>query len=140
MEPTNETNAIISDTETAREKFEQGRLSRRAALRKMGITTGMAFFGMFAVDDLARMAIKQMEQHKETRQVAETVAKEFKNSGIAFAGPSGSSGAPDPDCKGCCSKSDATLCQKCCDDATAPNSDGGSPRGKCYTACDTALA
>ncbi len=84
MKPTSET-AIISDPETAREKFEEARLSRRAALRKMGLTTGMAFFGLFAVDDLARIAIKQMEQHKETRQVAETVAKEFKTAGIAFA-------------------------------------------------------
>lgn len=84
MEPTDET-AIISNPETAREKFEQARLSRRAALRKIGITSGMALFGMFAVDDLARVAIKKMEQHKETRQIAETVAKEFKTSGIVFA-------------------------------------------------------
>ncbi len=86
MEPINET-AIISDSETAREKFEQGRLSRRAALRKIGMTSGMAFFGLFAVDDLARMAIRQMEQHKETRQIAETVAKELKDSSIAVASP-----------------------------------------------------
>ena len=93
MEPINETALIPDtsapesqpDTETAREKFEQARLSRRAALRKIGMTSGMAFFGLFAVDDLARLAIKKMEQNKETRQVAETVAKEFKTAGIAFA-------------------------------------------------------
>lgn len=67
------------------DKVEQERLTRRAALRKMGYTSSIALFSMFAVDDLARMAIKQMEQHRETRQIAETVAKEFKNSGIALA-------------------------------------------------------
>jgi len=67
------------------DKVEQERLTRRAALRKMGYTSGIALFSLFAVDDLARMAIKKMEQHKETRQIAETVAKEFKNSGIAAA-------------------------------------------------------
>ncbi len=67
------------------DRVEQERLTRRAALRKMGYTSGIALFSMFAVDDLARMAIKKMEQHKETKQIAETVAREFKNSGIALA-------------------------------------------------------
>lgn len=105
-EPTDETTIISDNPPTAREKFEQGRLSRRAALRKMGLTTGMALFGMFAVDDLARIAIKRMEQHKETQQVAETVAKEFKNSGIAFAGDSGSSVTLSRACSDCFQNSD----------------------------------
>ena len=42
-------------------------------------------FGMFAADDLARMVIKKMEETEATRQIAETVAHEFKNAGIAFA-------------------------------------------------------
>ena len=69
----------------ARKKFEAEKLTRRAALKKFGITTGMAVFGMFAADDLARMVIKKMEETEATRQIAETVAHEFKNSGIAFA-------------------------------------------------------
>ena len=82
------------------DKVEQERLTRRAALRKMGYTSGIAMFSMFAVDDLARMAIKKMEQHKETKQIAETVAKEFKNSGIAMANPNYSNcGGCVPDCK-----------------------------------------
>ena len=75
------------------DKVEQERLTRRAALRKMGYTSGIAIFSMFAVDDLARMAIQKMEQHKETKQIAETVAKEFKNTGIAFALPQSSAGS-----------------------------------------------
>lgn len=55
----------------------------------------MAVFGMFAADDLARMVIKKMEETEATRQIAETVAHEFKNAGIAFA-DSSSGSAPDP--------------------------------------------
>ena len=73
-------------TETKLEQFERERLTRRTALKKLGMTTGMTLFSLFAVDDLARLAIKRMEEHKETRMIAETVAKEFKDSGIAFAG------------------------------------------------------
>lgn len=76
------------------DKVEQERLTRRSALRKMGYTSGIALFSMFAVDDLARMAIKKMEQHKETRQIAETIATEFKDAGIAFANPNSSQGGP----------------------------------------------
>ncbi len=68
-------------------QFEAEKLTRRRALKKFGITTGMAVFGMFAADDLARMVIKKMEEHKETQQIAEVVAQEFGNSGIAFANP-----------------------------------------------------
>ena len=93
----------------ARKKFEAEKLTRRAALRKFGITSGMAIFGMFAADDLARMVIKKMEQNEATRQIAETVAHEFKNSGIAFAAPQvyvcGASGCSDGqlgfNCGGC---------------------------------------
>ena len=79
--PLNEADAL----ESARLKFEAEKMTRRAALRKLGITSGMAFFSLFAVDDLARMAIKQMRQNEATRDIAETVAREFKDSGIAFA-------------------------------------------------------
>ena len=49
----------------------------------------MALFGMFAVDDLARMAIKKLEEHKEIQAISETVAQEFKNTGIVFAADPG---------------------------------------------------
>jgi len=73
------------DLEEARRKFEAEKMTRRAALRKLGITSGMAFFSLFAVDDLARVAIKQMRQNEATHDIAETVAREFQNAGIAFA-------------------------------------------------------
>lgn len=79
--PLNEADAL----KAARLKFEAEKMTRRAALRKLGITSGMAFFSLFAVDDLARVAIKRMRQNEATRDIAETVAKEFQNAGIAFA-------------------------------------------------------
>jgi len=82
----------------ARKKFEAEKLTRRAALKKFGITIGMAVFGMFAADDLARMVIKKMEETEATRQIAETVAHEFKNAGIAFADSSTTCGS---DCSTC---------------------------------------
>ncbi len=101
-----ETAATVSETPKW-DKVEQERLTRRAALRKMGYTSGIALFSMFAVDDLARMAIKKMEQHKETRQIAETVAKEFENSGIALANPNYSN------CNGCVPNCVAGAYQEC---------------------------
>lgn len=84
--PLNEADTNDAETlEAARRKYEAEKMTRRAALRKLGITSGMAFFSLFAVDDLARMAIKQMRQNEATRDIAETVAREFKDSGIAFA-------------------------------------------------------
>lgn len=69
----------------AREQFEQEKMTRRAALRKFGITTGMSVFGLFAVDDLARMVIGKMQEHEATKQIAEGLAHEFKDAGAVFA-------------------------------------------------------
>lgn len=44
----------------ARKRFEDGQMTRRAALRKFGITAGAAFFSMFMLDDLARMAARRL--------------------------------------------------------------------------------
>ncbi len=88
-------------------EFNAEKLPRRRALKKFGITTGMTVFGMFAADDLARLVIKKMEEHKETRQIAETVAQEFQDSGIAYAATlkCGANGCSDAqlgfNCDGC---------------------------------------
>ncbi len=86
-------NAAIPDgeavPETAKEKFERERLSRRQALKKFGMTSAMATLGLFSVDDLARMVGKAMQQRAGDNKVAEQVAKEFQQAGVAFAsGPS----------------------------------------------------
>ena len=69
----------------ASQNFEQERMNRRAALKKLGITSVATVLGVFAADDFARMAIRVMEQNKATRQVAETLAHELKNAGVALA-------------------------------------------------------
>lgn len=85
MPETNDSTNPVSEAAAARDKFEQEKMSRRAALRKIGLTSGMALFGMFAVDDFARLALRGLQQHKETQAVAETVAQELRSSGVAFA-------------------------------------------------------
>ncbi len=76
--------------ESALERFERERLTRRQALRKFGMTAGMATFAMFSVDDLAHMVGKAMQQQVGDNKIAEQIAKEFQSAGIAFAsGPSG---------------------------------------------------
>ena len=80
-------------TENAWEQFERGRFSRRQALKKFGITSAMAAFALFSVDDLAQMVGKAMEQRARDNKVAQQVAKEFQQAGVAFADGGFSSGS-----------------------------------------------
>jgi len=75
----------LMDVETARQ-VEQAKISRRAALRKLGFGAGMAAFSLFGVDDFARLVGKRMERMAGDNKVAGQVAKEFQSAGIAFAG------------------------------------------------------
>ena len=87
MEP-NDSNSNVPETTDAADalaQFEQDKLNRRAALRKIGLTTGMALFAMFGTDDLARLAARKLERYKHDSVIADAVAKDFKNIGIAFA-------------------------------------------------------
>jgi len=88
--------------EMDRERFERERLTRRQALRKFGVTAGMATFAMFSVDDLARMVGKAMQQRAGDSRVAGQVAQEFQQAGIAYATTSGPSAPcandPNPSC------------------------------------------
>ncbi len=93
---------VQSPVETERERFERERLSRRQALKRFGMTSAMATFALFSVDDLARMVGKAMQQRAADNKVAAQVAQEFQHAGIALA--DGTSG---------------TTCQHCCDQWTA---------------------
>lgn len=95
--------------ETTWEKFERERLSRRQALKKFGITTGMAVFAMFSVDDLARMVGKAMQQRAGDNRIANQLAKEFQQAGIAMA--TTYTGAS------CANKDNYDDCVSCCDNA-----------------------
>ena len=76
--------------------FERGRVSRRQALKKLGMTSAMATFALFSVDDLARMVGKAMQQRAADNKVVEQVAREFQNAGVAFAAYPG-----DPNYQAC---------------------------------------
>lgn len=60
-------------------------MTRRAALRKFGFGAGMAALLALSSDDLARMAAAKLKQHAGDNKVANQVAQEFKNAGLAFA-------------------------------------------------------
>ena len=73
------------DADTAR-RVEREKLTRRAALRKLGFGAGIAALSMFSVDDLARLVGQRMERMAGDNKVAQAIAKEFQQAGIAFAG------------------------------------------------------
>ncbi len=122
-----------------REKLEADKMTRRSALRKMGLTSGAVFGMFFAVDDLARLAIKKLEEHRVTREIANAVAHDFRNVGIAFAGPSGGQLA----CSGCVAEK-YTQYSRC--SSTNSNCQGncnglvGAALTNCYANCNSGLS
>lgn len=122
----NEIIPIHDVPETAQEKFERERLTRRQALKRFGMTAGMAAFAMFSVDDLAHIVGKAMQQRAGDNKVASQVAEEFQQAGIAFAGgtsnpcyssnPSGSLCTPNCDCSGC----NPNALNSCCSGSNYP--------------------
>lgn len=106
------TPAETMDTQTARQ-VEREKLTRRAALRKLGFGAGLAAFSLLGVDDFARMVGQRMQRMAGDNKVAQAVAKEFQESGVAFAAfsnPSGTICQSDYDRSGCSS----TTVGKCC--------------------------
>lgn len=80
-----------------REQFEQDKLTRRAALRKLGFGAGLSAFALLGVDDLARMVGRELEKRAGDNAVAGEVAREFQKAGVASASPD-PSGDPCQDC------------------------------------------
>jgi len=111
---------------TALEKFEREQLTRRQALKKFGITSAMATFALFSVDDLARMVGKAMQQRAGDNAVAEQVAQEFLNAGIALADGTngcGQSGSVS-NCQHCANQMNLDTCyciDKYCSTGTNPD-------------------
>jgi GNAT superfamily N-acetyltransferase len=86
------------DLATAR-RIEHEKMTRRAALRKLGFGAGMAAFALLGVDDFARMVGQRMERMAGDNKVALAVAREFQGAGIAFAGgPSWACHSCDDNC------------------------------------------
>lgn len=117
-----ETPADIAGTmdTAAAQRVEQEKLTRRAALRKLGFGAGIAAFSLLGVDDFARMVGKRLQRNAHDNKTAMAVAKEFQSAGIALAAPSGDN---------------LTLPQNCVNNQTADNTDccDGSNMGDwCY--------
>ena len=73
----------LTEPETAKQKFERERLTRRQALKKFGMTSAMATLALFSVDDLARMVGGALERQARNSKIAAQVAEEFQHAGIA---------------------------------------------------------
>jgi hypothetical protein len=73
----------VETTQSSLDELAQERMSRRAALRRIGMTGAMTVIGVMSIDDLARVAAKKLEQNELTRGIA----SDFKDSGVAFAAP-----------------------------------------------------
>lgn len=131
--------------ETALEKFEREQLSRRQALKRFGMTSAMATFALFNVDDLARMVGKAMQQRAGDNKVVEQVAKEFQQAGIALAAYDPCAVVDPPSAteigKNCASKptyygGGTTTCEECVakgcgDNYPSPQQSGGTQVHNC---------
>ena len=69
----------------ARMKFDHDRMTRRQALRKLGIGSGMTVALLLGADDVLRMVGKKLQQRHDENEVVNTVAKELRATGVAFA-------------------------------------------------------
>lgn len=98
-------------------KREADKMTRRAALAKVGMRTGMAIFAAFSIDDLARKTAQVLSQQSQDNAVVDKVARELHGAGVAFAS---SSGRPTP-------------AQYCVERATAP--DGSYDTSTCLNCC-----
>ena len=97
-------------TVAAPDQRDADKLSRRAALRRIGMTGGLSVLGLLTIDDLARLSADKLAQTELTRGLA----ADLRSVGVAFAdhypsnppaGPFPSPGAVDPypECNGDCS-------------------------------------
>jgi hypothetical protein len=120
-------------------EFEQAKMTRRNLLARFGFKVAAATVAALTADDLLRAVGKEMERRSGDNEVAQQVAEEFKNVGIAFAGPSGCRRSGNqcvgPDCLQTmplcgCTCTEGPKCQDCCDEKCP-----GSGNTACYAAC-----
>ncbi|MBC8138318.1 MAG: hypothetical protein H8F28_20765 [Fibrella sp.] len=80
----------------ALKKHEAAKMSRRAVLSKVGLQFGAAALLALSADDLAKKVTATIAARNKDSQVAQAVAQEFKNAGMAFADDVDASGTPNP--------------------------------------------
>ncbi|MDX1932135.1 MAG: hypothetical protein SFU56_05995 [Capsulimonadales bacterium] len=99
----------------ARARFEQEKMSRRAALKKIGVQSAMAVLGVFSVEQLAQAASASMKNRERNNRVTHEVAKQFKDAGIsvtAAADPS-PGWCLEPGCSTDCTPTPGKECVPC---------------------------
>jgi hypothetical protein len=92
----NESAVEVTKPETALEKLEREKMTRRQALGRIGFLAGAAAVASLTVDELTRKVGQEMNRRASDSKVVAQVAKEFENAGIANAGT-----IPRPDCTEC---------------------------------------
>jgi hypothetical protein len=65
--------------------FEAGKMSRRAALRKAGVTSLLSVVGLVSADDLARLVIDKLRENAALRDMTNGIAADLRRAGVAFA-------------------------------------------------------
>jgi len=83
--PALEEPASSTELVSRRAKLEDERMSRRQALRKMGILSGVAVLSLISIDDLARLATQRLADSNAQSNIARSLAKDFRDAGVAFA-------------------------------------------------------
>jgi len=73
-------------------------LTRREFMRRAGIVTGLAGFGLLGADALLNAIVSRMESMRATRGVAASVAREASELGLGARAYADIEGIPDPDC------------------------------------------
>ncbi|MCX6369365.1 MAG: hypothetical protein NTX57_22055 [Armatimonadetes bacterium] len=121
---------------------EKAKLTRRQALARFGFQAGAAAVAALTADDLLRKVGEEMQKRAGDSEVANAVAKEFKNAGIAFATEAEPSDPVYPPCTGyqivcknspnrnACCELRRVECQAQCEAA-------GLPTGSCAETCNT---
>jgi len=101
-------------------RHEAEKMSRRAVLAKVGLRFGAAVIAAISVDDLTRAVTASIARSNKDSVVAQQVANEFKNAGVAFATtvPDGSAANCTPTVVGAyCGHihpNDPNACETCC--------------------------
>ena len=76
-----------NEIQARRAQLENERMTRRQALRSIGVMTGVAVLGLVSADDLARLAASALKSNAVTKEIGDGIARDFRDAGVAFADP-----------------------------------------------------
>jgi len=84
---------VVSSRERGDSLSDDQSVSRRAALRRLGITVSAGFLGLIAADDAVRAVAVGLARQKRMSAIASTLARQFSDAGVAHA-----AALQDPNC------------------------------------------